>query len=149
MARSTTPIQFPGERNELHYIPLGVGAVIPPWTFPFAIMAGMTSAAIVAGNTVVLKPSSDSPTIAARFMEVLEEAGLPPNVFTIVQGGRNTGAALVASGAMPFGGVGASGNHRPSAYYAADYCAFPVAGLETPQGAFRIETGLRPAETAA
>jgi succinylglutamic semialdehyde dehydrogenase len=47
-----------------------------------------------------------------------------------------------ASSAAPFGGVGASGNHRPSAYYAADYCAFPVAGLETPKAAFRIETGL-------
>src|SRR5262249_28324155 len=45
LAKSTTPIQYPGERNELHYIPLGVGAVIPPWNFPFAIMAGMTAAA--------------------------------------------------------------------------------------------------------
>ena len=52
--------------------------MISPWNFPFAIMAGMTAAAIVTGNTVVLKPSSDSPTIAARFMEVLEEAGMPP-----------------------------------------------------------------------
>jgi 1-pyrroline-5-carboxylate dehydrogenase len=47
------------------YIPLGVGAVIPPWNFPCAIMAGMTVASIVSGNTVILKPSSDSPTIAA------------------------------------------------------------------------------------
>ncbi len=59
--RATTPIQFPGERNQLRYLPLGVGAVIPPWNFPFAIMAGMTAAAIVCGNTVVLKPSEDSP----------------------------------------------------------------------------------------
>ena len=72
LAAATTPIQYPGERNELLYIPLGVGAVISPWNFPFAIMAGMTAAAIVAGNTVILKPSSDSPTIAARFVEVLE-----------------------------------------------------------------------------
>ena len=63
---STTPIQFPGERNNLRYIPLGVGAVIPPWNFPFAIMAGMTAAAIVTGNTVILKPSVDAPTIAAN-----------------------------------------------------------------------------------
>jgi len=55
-----------GERNELIYIPLGVGAVIPPWNFPFAIMAGMTAASIVTGNTVILKPSSDAPTIAAK-----------------------------------------------------------------------------------
>ena len=61
-----------GENNRLEYIPLGVGAVIPPWNFPLAIMAGMTMAAIVAGNTVVLKPSSDAPTIAAKFVENLE-----------------------------------------------------------------------------
>ena len=67
LAAAITPIQYPGERNELLYIPLGVGAVIPPWNFPFAIMAGMTAAAIVTGNTVILKPSSDSPTIAAQF----------------------------------------------------------------------------------
>ncbi len=53
-------VPIEGERNELVYIPLGVGAVIPPWNFAGAIMAGMTAAAIVAGNTVVLKPSSDS-----------------------------------------------------------------------------------------
>ena len=79
-ALATTPIQLPGERNELLYIPLGVGAVIPPWNFPFAIMAGMTAAAIVTGNTVILKPSSDSPTIAAKFVEVLEETGMPDGV---------------------------------------------------------------------
>src|ERR1700677_126162 len=70
---ATTPIQFPGEKNLLRYVPLGVGAVIPPWNFPFAIMAGMTAAAIVCGNTVILKPSVDSPTIAAKFMGLLEE----------------------------------------------------------------------------
>src|SRR6201993_902900 len=69
LASATTPIQYPGEHNELLYIPLGVGAVIPPWNFPFAIMAGMTAASIVTGNTVILKPSSDSPTIAAKFVE--------------------------------------------------------------------------------
>ncbi|MFZ1015213.1 MAG: aldehyde dehydrogenase family protein, partial [Terracidiphilus sp.] len=74
LAEAKTPIQYLGERDELLYIPLGVGAVIPPWNFPFAIMAGMTAAAIVTGNTVILKPSSDSPTIAAKFVEVLEEA---------------------------------------------------------------------------
>ena len=58
LAAATTPIQFPGERDQLLYIPLGVGAVIPPWNFPFAIMAGMTVASIVTGNTVILKPSS-------------------------------------------------------------------------------------------
>jgi 1-pyrroline-5-carboxylate dehydrogenase len=96
LAKATTPIQLPGERDELHYIPLGVGAVIPPWNFPFAIMAGMTSAAIVCGNTVVLKPSSESPTIAARFVEVLEEAGMPPGVVNFCPGSGTTfGGAIV------------------------------------------------------
>jgi 1-pyrroline-5-carboxylate dehydrogenase len=96
LAGATTPIQYPGERNQLIYIPLGAGAVIPPWNFPFAIMAGMTSAAIVTGNTVVLKPSSDSPTIAARFMDVLEEAGLPPGVVNFCPGsGATFGNAVV------------------------------------------------------
>ncbi len=96
LAVATTPIQYPGERNELLYIPLGVGAVISPWNFPFAIMAGMTAAAIVAGNTVILKPSSDSPTISARFVEVLEQAGLPDGVVNFCPGsGASFGNAIV------------------------------------------------------
>ncbi|HEY1806108.1 MAG TPA: L-glutamate gamma-semialdehyde dehydrogenase [Terracidiphilus sp.] len=96
LAAATTPIQYPGERNELLYIPLGVGAVISPWNFPFAIMAGMTAAAIVAGNTVILKPSSDSPTIAARFVEVLQQAGLPDGVVNFCPGSGSTfGNAIV------------------------------------------------------
>jgi 1-pyrroline-5-carboxylate dehydrogenase len=95
LAGATTPIQLPGEKDELLYIPLGVGAVIPPWNFPFAIMAGMTAAAIVTGNTVVLKPSPDAPTIAAKFLEVLEEAGMPPGVVNLCQGGPAIGSALV------------------------------------------------------
>src|SRR5271168_4215671 len=79
-AKAETPVQMPGERDTLSYIPLGVGAVIPPWNFPCAIMAGMTAASIVSGNTVILKPSSDSPTIAAKFFELLEEVGLPEGV---------------------------------------------------------------------
>jgi 1-pyrroline-5-carboxylate dehydrogenase len=75
------------EQNDLVYIPLGVGAVIPPWNFPLAIMAGMTTAAVATGNTVVLKPSSDSPWIAYRFFELLEEAGMPPGVVNFVSGG--------------------------------------------------------------
>jgi 1-pyrroline-5-carboxylate dehydrogenase len=96
LSKATTPIQYPGERNDLLYIPLGVGAVIPPWNFPFAIMAGMTSAAIVTGNTVILKPSSDSPTIAARFIDVLEEAGMPGGVVNFCPGsGATFGNAVV------------------------------------------------------
>lgn len=92
---ATTPIQYPGERNLLRYVPLGVGAVIPPWNFPLAIMAGMTAAAIVTGNTVVLKPSPDAPTIAARFLNVLVEAGLPDGVVNLIQGGPEPGQVIV------------------------------------------------------
>jgi 1-pyrroline-5-carboxylate dehydrogenase len=89
-----TPIQ--GERNHLVYLPLGVGVVIPPWNFAFAIMAGMTSAALVTGNTVILKPSSDAAVIAARFVDLLHELGLPPGVVNFVPGdGPTIGEALV------------------------------------------------------
>jgi 1-pyrroline-5-carboxylate dehydrogenase len=89
--------RIPTERNELRYIPLGVGAVIPPWNFPFAIMAGMTTAALVSGNTVLLKPSSDAPVIAAKFLEVLEEVGLPAGVVNYVPGsGAQIGDYIVA-----------------------------------------------------
>src|SRR5205085_4260289 len=82
--------------NHLEYIPLGVGAVIPPWNFPLAIMAGMTAAAIVTGNTVVLKPSSDAPTIAYKFFELLEEAGLPAGVVNFMTGsGAEVGDVVV------------------------------------------------------
>src|SRR5918999_2582611 len=85
-----------GEENELQYIPLGVGAVIPPWNFPLAIMAGMTVASVVTGNTVVLKPSSDAPTIAFKFFEILEEAGLPPGVVNFMTGsGAEVGDIVV------------------------------------------------------
>jgi 1-pyrroline-5-carboxylate dehydrogenase len=86
-----------GEDNELVYLPLGVGVIIPPWNFPLAIMAGMTTAAIVTGNTVVLKPASLTPVIAARFVELLEEAGLPPGVVNFLPGGgADVGNFLVA-----------------------------------------------------
>ena len=96
LSKSQTPVQLPGEFDQLLYIPLGVGAVIPPWNFPFAIMAGMTAASIVTGNTVILKPSSDSPTIAAKFVEVLEEAGMPGGVVNFCPGsGASFGNAIV------------------------------------------------------
>ena len=96
-AKAEAPLQLPGERDRLSYIPLGVGAVIPPWNFPCAIMAGMTLASIVSGNTVVLKPSSDSPTIAAKFVELLEECGMPEGGVNFCPGGgASFGDALVA-----------------------------------------------------
>ncbi|BBH24880.1 1-pyrroline-5-carboxylate dehydrogenase [Paenibacillus baekrokdamisoli] len=89
-------VRIPGEDNELVYIPLGVGVVIPPWNFPLAILVGMTTAAIVTGNTVVLKPASPTPVIAAKFMELLQEAGLPSGVVNFLPGsGSEVGDYLV------------------------------------------------------
>ncbi|MBI4455494.1 MAG: L-glutamate gamma-semialdehyde dehydrogenase [Acidobacteria bacterium] len=89
-------VKIPSERNELCYIPLGVGVVIPPWNFPLAIMAGMTFASIVAGNTVVLKPSSDAPAVAAQLMEIFRQVELPPGVVNFVTGaGSALGDVLV------------------------------------------------------
>lgn len=86
----------PGERNELLYLPLGVGVVVPPWNFALAIMVGMTSAAIVTGNTVVLKPSSESPVIAALFVQLMEAVGLPKGVLNFLPGsGGEVGDPLV------------------------------------------------------
>ena len=88
--------QLPGEQDELVYLPLGAGIVIPPWNFPLAILVGMTVAALVTGNTVVLKPSSETPTIAAQFAEVLLEAGFPESSFTLLTGsGSAVGDVLV------------------------------------------------------
>ena len=85
-----------GEHNQLKYIPLGVGAVIPPWNFAFAITVGMTSAAIVTGNTVVLKPASDTPVIAHKIFEIFVEAGVPDGVLNFLPGsGSEVGDVLV------------------------------------------------------
>jgi len=78
---------YEGENNEMIYIPLGVGAIIPPWNFPLAIMSGMSSAAMVSGNCILLKPSSDSPTMAMKYVEILEEVGLPKGVCNFITGG--------------------------------------------------------------
>lgn len=77
---------FPGEECAMEYIPLGVGVVIPPWNFPLAITVGMTSAAIVAGNAVILKPASITPLIAYKFCELFWNQGLPPGVLNFVPG---------------------------------------------------------------
>ena len=89
-------VQLPGERGELRYLPLGVGIVIPPWNFSLAILAGMTTAALVAGNVVIIKPSSETPTIAAKFVELLSEAGFPARSFSFLTGsGSAIGDVLV------------------------------------------------------
>ncbi len=87
---------YPGEFNEYYYIPLGPVVVIPPWNFPLAILLGMTTAALVTGNTVVLKPASDSPAIATKFVELMIEAGIPKGVLNLVTGpGGKLGNYLV------------------------------------------------------
>ncbi len=94
---------YPGEENEVQYIPIGVGAVIPPWNFPLAIMAGMTMAAVVTGNTVVLKPAEQSPIIAAKFMEVLKSVNLPAGVVNFLPGlGHIVGEQLTGSPKVRF-----------------------------------------------
>ncbi|HEV3092807.1 MAG TPA: L-glutamate gamma-semialdehyde dehydrogenase [Candidatus Cybelea sp.] len=96
-------VPFAGERNELIYIPLGVGAVIPPWNFAGAIMMGMTAAAIVCGNAVVLKPSSDSAIIAAWFVDLLAEVGVPPGVVNFIPGsGSEIGDLIVTDPQIRF-----------------------------------------------
>ncbi|MCX6621626.1 MAG: L-glutamate gamma-semialdehyde dehydrogenase [Acidobacteria bacterium] len=88
--------QLPGEMGQMVYLPLGAGIVIPPWNFPLAILVGMTTASLVTGNTVVLKPSSETPTIAAKFAEVLLEAGFPDRSFCLLTGsGGSVGDVLV------------------------------------------------------
>ena len=91
------PVQSrPNEYNKYDYIPLGVGIIISPWNFPFAIMAGTCVAAVVTGNTVLLKPASTTPVVAAKFVEVMEEAGLPAGVINFVPGsGSEVGDYLV------------------------------------------------------
>jgi RHH-type transcriptional regulator, proline utilization regulon repressor / proline dehydrogenase / delta 1-pyrroline-5-carboxylate dehydrogenase len=87
---------IPGETNELLYEPLGVVAVIAPWNFPLAITLGMASAALVAGNTVVIKPAEQAPVIGAELHGILLRAGVPVDAASLVQGGGEVGAALVA-----------------------------------------------------
>ena len=89
-------VQMPGEKDEMRYLPLGVGIIIPPWNFPLAILTGMTVAALVTGNTAVIKPSSETPTIAAKFAELLLEAGFPAKAFAFLPGsGSAIGDLLV------------------------------------------------------
>src|SRR5450432_2767855 len=99
MERFASPpelVQMPGERDNMVYLPLGAGIIIPPWNFPLAIMAGMSVAALVCGNTIVIKPSSETPAIAAKFAEVLLEAGFPPRSFALCTGsGASVGDVLV------------------------------------------------------
>jgi RHH-type transcriptional regulator, proline utilization regulon repressor / proline dehydrogenase / delta 1-pyrroline-5-carboxylate dehydrogenase len=87
--------KVPGESNELIYQPRGVAVILPPWNFPLAILTGMLSAAIVCGNTAVLKPSPETPVLAARLCRLLSEAGIPDGVVMLCPGGAKIGEALV------------------------------------------------------
>src|SRR3990172_6184178 len=88
----------PNEETRSLLRPYGVWAVISPFNFPVALAAGMCAGALVAGNTVVLKPSSDTPYSALRLVEVLEAAGLPPGAVNLITGsGDEVGMALVDS----------------------------------------------------
>jgi 1-pyrroline-5-carboxylate dehydrogenase len=87
---------YEGEKNEYFYIPLGVGVCIPPWNFPFAIMAGISAAGFVAGNTVILKPSSETPMMAYLFADIMRQTGLPDGVLNyFVASGAEAGDYLV------------------------------------------------------
>lgn len=89
---------LPGEENEYFYRPRGVAVVIAPWNFPLAILTGMTVAAIVTGNTVVMKPAEQSPVIAAKLMEIFRSVGLPDGVVNYLPGvGEEIGPDLVGS----------------------------------------------------
>jgi RHH-type proline utilization regulon transcriptional repressor/proline dehydrogenase/delta 1-pyrroline-5-carboxylate dehydrogenase len=98
MLRLAVPLRhdLPGEENAYCYEPRGVSVIIAPWNFPLAILCGMTSAALVTGNTVIFKPAEPSSVIGARLMEVFEEAGLPPGVAAYLPcSGREVGPVLV------------------------------------------------------
>jgi RHH-type proline utilization regulon transcriptional repressor/proline dehydrogenase/delta 1-pyrroline-5-carboxylate dehydrogenase len=95
LERGRELIQVPGEHNTMRYAPRGVAAVIAPWNFPLAIPAGMTAAALAAGNAVVLKPAEQSPASAHLLVEALHGAGVPPDALALLPGYGDAGAALV------------------------------------------------------
>jgi predicted delta-1-pyrroline-5-carboxylate dehydrogenase group 2 len=88
-------LQVPGERNTMRYEPRGITAVIAPWNFPIAIACGMASAALVTGNTVILKPAEQSPACGQVIVESLLQAGAPEGAINLVTGFGDAGAALV------------------------------------------------------
>jgi RHH-type proline utilization regulon transcriptional repressor/proline dehydrogenase/delta 1-pyrroline-5-carboxylate dehydrogenase len=100
MRKLAVPRQFdlPGEENSYFYRPRGVVVVIAPWNFPLAILTGMTAAALVAGNTVVMKPAEQSSVVAAKLMEICQTAGIPDGVVNFLPGaGETIGPELVGS----------------------------------------------------
>ena len=94
LAAGAPLLQVPGERNELHYAPRGVCAVIAPWNFPLAIPMGMAAAALATGNTVVLKPAEQTPGCGLRVVEALRAGGVPAGAIALLPGEGDAGAAL-------------------------------------------------------
>ena len=95
LAAGASLLQVPGERNELHYVPRGVVAVISPWNFPVAIPLGMVAAGLATGNAVLLKPAEQTPGCAALLVQALRESGVPPEALALLPGEGDVGAALV------------------------------------------------------
>ena len=93
--RETQRLQ--SESNVYLYEPRGLAAIIAPWNFPLAILTGMTAAALVAGNCALVKPAEQSPIMALRLLEILREAGIPPQACQLLHGGGEIGASLVLS----------------------------------------------------
>lgn len=92
----TQDVDVPGEENAYFYEPRGVAAVIAPWNFPLAILCGMAVAAVVTGNTVVMKPAEQSGVIGAKLMECFQQAGVPAGVVNFLPGeGEEVGPVLV------------------------------------------------------
>jgi RHH-type proline utilization regulon transcriptional repressor/proline dehydrogenase/delta 1-pyrroline-5-carboxylate dehydrogenase len=119
--------QRPGERNRLRYAPRGTVAVIAPWNFPLAIVAGMTSAALAAGNAVVLKPAAQAPACAARIVEAFHRAGVPLDALALLPGGDEIGSALVGHASV----------------HAVAFTGSCAAGLDILERAARVAPGQR------
>jgi len=99
----TKPRDMETEEIDFRYEPIGVGAIIAPWNFPSAILGGMTTAAIVMGNAVLMKPASDAPATAYAFFKALNEAGIPLGVVNYITGsGGITGNAILEHDEIKF-----------------------------------------------
>ena len=97
LSRPLRMADLAGEINHYLYEPRGVAAVIAPWNFPLAILTGMSAAALLTGNAVVLKPAEQTPVIAAELVRIYREAGVPAGVINYLPGyGEEAGAPLVA-----------------------------------------------------
>lgn len=103
LAKGDMSGSVPGEQNTYHYLPRGVGVVIAPWNFPLAISTGMVAAGLVTGNTIIYKPSAQSPIVGAQMVAILEDAGLPAGVLNFLPGkGAVIGQHLIENPSVAF-----------------------------------------------